>query len=131
MTTSQMHVSRRVTPEDKAIGSRIIMHRKSKKISQSDLGAALGVSFQQVQKMEKGVNRISSTRLKQISAYLGVTTNDLLEIEAGSEAKSGDADQVIAFLNTTYGFRLARVLMRLSVEQQLAMAKFIEKMIAD
>lgn len=47
---------------DQAFGRRLRDLRKSRRISQTDLGRALGISFQQVQKYEKGVNRISLAR---------------------------------------------------------------------
>jgi len=56
---------------DRIIGQRIKLKRKSLKISQEELGNAIGVSFQQVQKYEKGHNRISVGTIISISNYLG------------------------------------------------------------
>ena len=56
---------------DVNLGKRIRLRRVEQGLSQENLGDALGVSFQQVQKYEKGVNRVSSTRLVQIAATLG------------------------------------------------------------
>jgi len=64
--------------QDKAIGERINMYRRAKKLSQADLGTVLGITFQQVQKYEKGVNRVSASRLVQISELLEVSIADLL-----------------------------------------------------
>jgi DNA-binding transcriptional regulator YiaG len=58
--------ARRVQDSDVALGERIRARRNQIEMSQEDLGRALGVSFQQVQKYEKRVNRISSGRLIQI-----------------------------------------------------------------
>ena len=57
---------------DKYIGQRIKAARMMKKYSQTDLGTALEVSFQQVQKYERGVNRITVTRLLEIGKALGI-----------------------------------------------------------
>ena len=53
-------------PIDKHVGTRVRMRRMMLDMSQSELGDALGITFQQVQKYEKGTNRISASRLQQI-----------------------------------------------------------------
>lgn len=58
---------RNKTPEDAKIGQRIRVRRIEAAMSQAVLGEKLGVTFQQVQKYEKGVNRVSATRLQQIA----------------------------------------------------------------
>jgi transcriptional regulator with XRE-family HTH domain len=62
---------RSTSQADKVLGQKIRTRRMLAKMSQSGLGDALGVSFQQVQKYEKGVNRISTSRLCQIATCLG------------------------------------------------------------
>jgi transcriptional regulator with XRE-family HTH domain len=57
-------------PTDKHVGSRVRMRRIMLAMSQEKLGAALGLTFQQVQKYEKGANRIGASRLQQISHIL-------------------------------------------------------------
>ena len=57
---------------DKHVGRRVRMRRKMLAMSQEKLGAALGLSFQQVQKYERGENRIGASRLQQISHVLQV-----------------------------------------------------------
>ncbi|MGD9846373.1 MAG: helix-turn-helix domain-containing protein [Variibacter sp.] len=59
-------------PIDKHVGSRVRMRRMMLSMSQEKLGAALGLTFQQVQKYEKGTNRIGASRLMQISETLQV-----------------------------------------------------------
>ena len=56
---------------DFEVGQRIKQRRKALSISQEKLGEALGVSFQQIQKYEKGINRVSVSSLKTISEFLG------------------------------------------------------------
>lgn len=63
---------------DKEIGLRIRALRIDQHISQEILGKQLNVSFQQIQKYEKGVNRISGVRLVQIAEALNTTPHDLL-----------------------------------------------------
>src|SRR5215813_12749236 len=59
-------------PIDKHVGSRVRMRRMMLSMSQEKLGGALGLTFQQVQKYEKGTNRIGASRLQQISHILQV-----------------------------------------------------------
>ena len=59
-------------PTDKHVGSRVRMRRLMLGVSQTKLADALGLTFQQVQKYEKGVNRISASKLQHISNLLQV-----------------------------------------------------------
>jgi transcriptional regulator with XRE-family HTH domain len=70
--------ARGVQASDIAVGERIRARRNQLEMSQEDLGKALGVSFQQIQKYEKGVNRISSGRLIQIVNALQCSVTDLI-----------------------------------------------------
>src|ERR1700712_463086 len=79
MTTAALDVSTKVRPMKKApnqvdrhVGSRVRMRRMMIKMSQEKLGDALDLTFQQVQKYEKGTNRIGASRLQQIAGVLGV-----------------------------------------------------------
>jgi len=64
---------------DKIVGRNIRIHRLAKGISQTDLGKKLGLTFQQVQKYEKGTNRVGSGRLFQIGTILGVPVTSFFE----------------------------------------------------
>jgi transcriptional regulator with XRE-family HTH domain len=68
---------RSVTKDDMEIGWRIRMRRVELKVSQRQLGKALGVTFQQVQKYETGMNRISGSRFVEICRLLQVDPNYL------------------------------------------------------
>ena len=70
--------ARKVQESDIAIGERIRGRRNQIEMNQEDLGGALGVSFQQVQKYEKGVNRLSSGRLIQLASALQCSVTDLI-----------------------------------------------------
>ena len=63
---------KRATDRDVQIGSRIRAAREAAKVSQTELGNALGVSFQQLQKYESGSNRIGAARLEEVAIFLGV-----------------------------------------------------------
>src|SRR5947209_908848 len=65
-------VKKTPNPIDKHVGSRVRMRRMMLSMSQEKLGGALGLTFQQVQKYEKGTNRIGASRLQQISHILQV-----------------------------------------------------------
>ena len=66
-------------PTDKHVGSRVRMRRMMLSMSQEKLGDALGLTFQQVQKYEKGTNRIGASRLQQISHILQVPVSFFFE----------------------------------------------------
>jgi transcriptional regulator with XRE-family HTH domain len=66
-------------PIDKHVGSRVRMRRMMLGMSQEKLGDALGLTFQQVQKYEKGTNRIGASRLQQISQILQVPVSFFFE----------------------------------------------------
>jgi transcriptional regulator with XRE-family HTH domain len=66
MTAKQVH------PIDIAVGRSIRLHRMNAKFSQTELGDQIGVTFQQVQKYEKGANRVGASRLVRIAAALNV-----------------------------------------------------------
>ena len=78
-------------PVDVAVGNRVRELRTRAGMSQTDLGVKLGVSFQQVQKYEKGVNRMGASRLIQICDALEVPITDLFDgISSVSEARDRD-----------------------------------------
>ena len=66
-------------PTDKHVGSRVRMRRIMLNMSQEKLGDALGLTFQQVQKYEKGTNRIGASRLQQIAQILQVPVSFFFE----------------------------------------------------
>ncbi|MCG5246842.1 helix-turn-helix domain-containing protein [Methylorubrum extorquens] len=70
---------KRVTEQDRLVGQRIKMLRKSKGISQTALGRALGVTFQQIQKYENGVNRVGASRLSEVGRALEVPVSTFFE----------------------------------------------------
>ena len=67
---------------DKKIGSVIHMQRIKLRMSQTELGDALGVTFQQIQKYEHGTNAIASTRIADLCLALEMTPNDLFGVSS-------------------------------------------------
>jgi transcriptional regulator with XRE-family HTH domain len=100
-------------PTDKHVGSRVCMRRKMLSMSQTELAGAVGVTFQQIQKYEKGTNRISASRLQQISGVLQVPISFFFEDPQGP-SKGADGrrvhspDYVSDFLTTTDGLALTK-----------------------
>ncbi len=86
-------------PIDKHVGSRVRMRRMLAGISQEKLGDALGLTFQQVQKYEKGANRISASRLQQIAKMLDVPVAFFFD---GAPAGDTLGDNFVDSAATTY-----------------------------
>jgi transcriptional regulator with XRE-family HTH domain len=73
MSADQNHPDpRSATVVDRLIGERLRIERQRKGLSQSDLAKEVRITFQQIQKYEKGLNRISAARLMEIARFLGV-----------------------------------------------------------
>lgn len=108
-------------PIDKHVGSRVRMRRMMLGMSQEKLGDALGLTFQQVQKYEKGTNRIGASRLQQISHILQVPVAFFFEgaphvanmPEMGSMAEAPSPAYVSDFLATSDGLSLTKAFMRI------------------
>jgi transcriptional regulator with XRE-family HTH domain len=101
-------------PVDKHVGSRVRMRRLMLSLSQEKLGDALGLTFQQVQKYEKGTNRIGASRLQQMSGILQVPVAFFFEgaPRLGSDTKSFTGAPsptfVSEFLATSEGLALMK-----------------------
>lgn len=77
---------RKSGPLDAMVGAKIRMFRINRGMSQTVLAEKIGVTFQQVQKYEKGANRVGASRLSQIASVLGISVGELFE-------SSGDGSQ--------------------------------------
>jgi transcriptional regulator with XRE-family HTH domain len=112
MSNSDIH------PIDLHVGSRVRTRRKSLDISQTELAVGLGLTFQQVQKYERGLNRISASKLFEISralkapiayffeGYQGPAVGEALDVTSSEQAVSN-------FLATAEGLELAECFTRL------------------
>jgi transcriptional regulator with XRE-family HTH domain len=125
----------RATEVDVHVGQRIRQRRTQLGLSQTNLGQALGVTFQQVQKYEKGVNRVGSSRLAQLAEVLQVPIESFFEGAPGNKVKRlkigdsivADAD-LAAFLGERTNLRMianflaADAKLKKAVQQMLATA---------
>ena len=108
-------------PIDKHVGSRVRMRRMMLGMSQEKLGNALGLTFQQVQKYEKGTNRIGASRLQQISNTLQVPVSFFFDgapnVQVGTRVEGmGEAPSpayISDFLATSDGLALTKAFMRI------------------
>jgi transcriptional regulator with XRE-family HTH domain len=106
-------------PIDRHVGSRVRMRRMMLTMSQEKLGDALGLTFQQVQKYEKGTNRIGASRLQQISHILQVPVSFFFEGAptlpgAGEATREAPSPAYISdFLATSEGLSLTKAFMRI------------------
>jgi transcriptional regulator with XRE-family HTH domain len=108
-------------PTDKHVGSRVRMRRMMLGMSQEKLGDALGLTFQQVQKYEKGTNRIGASRLQQIAHILQVSVSFFFEgapaamtaLKSDGMAEAPSPAYVSDFLATSDGLALTKAFMRI------------------
>ena len=122
-------------PVDRHVGNRIRMRRIMLEMSQEKLGEALGLTFQQVQKYEKGTNRVGASRLQQISDVLQVPVSFFFE---GRPGEGGDFDQapssayVTDFLATSEGLALTRAFTRITDPKlRRSIVELVERIVAD
>jgi transcriptional regulator with XRE-family HTH domain len=107
-------------PIDKYVGSRVRMRRIMLGMSQEKLGEALGLTFQQIQKYEKGTNRIGASRLQQISDIVQVPVSFFSEggpppaSHVGGMEEAPSPAYVSDFLATSEGLALTKAFMRIN-----------------
>lgn len=112
-------MSKARNPIDLYVGGRVRMRRMLVGLSQEKLGDALGVTFQQIQKYEKGANRIGASRLHQIAQVLGVPVSFFYDGAAPAEgvtagfAEAPVLDHVADFLATSEGLHLNKAFVRI------------------
>lgn len=119
--------SRRANPLDLHVGSRVRLQRMLLGMSQEKLGEQLGLTFQQIQKYEKGINRIGASRLYELAKVLGVSVQFFYEDAPGtngehkSQAAAGgglaerQADTyVVDFLSSREGVELNKAFVKIA-----------------
>jgi transcriptional regulator with XRE-family HTH domain len=94
---------RSVGKPDIELGKRIRLRRVEMKLSQTELGEKLGVTYQQVQKYEKGVNRVGAARIEQIATALDVPVTDFYD----GDGKQRKVESLL-FLDSSFSLRLLR-----------------------
>ena len=107
------HAPRSPNPIDVHVGTRVRLRRQVMKMSQEKLGDQLGVTFQQVQKYERGANRVGASRLWKMSQVLDVPVgffyDGLDQIGGSTEFAEGDQLPIVYdFINSTDGVNLAK-----------------------
>jgi transcriptional regulator with XRE-family HTH domain len=118
---TKLIVKKPPNPVDRHVGSRVRMRRVLVGLSQEKLGESLGLTFQQVQKYEKGTNRIGASRLQQMSRILGVPVEYFFEgapqtIERTASSgfeDNGETAYVADFLATNEGIQLNKAFVRI------------------
>ncbi len=115
------HGAKRANSVDVHVGSRIRMRRMMVGMSQEKLGESMGVTFQQIQKYEKGSNRVGAGRLHKLAQVLTVPIGYFYEdapIEQGQLqpgfAESGGEGYITEFLGTREGIELNRAFLRIT-----------------
>jgi transcriptional regulator with XRE-family HTH domain len=81
-------------PIDEHAGLRVRMRRKMLSMSQTELGKGIGVTFQQVQKHEKGTTHIGASRLQRIAAFFTCRSRSFLKIRSSRERRSMSAKRI-------------------------------------
>jgi len=107
-------MSKTPNPIDRHVGARLKLRRVTMGMSQSKLGEALNITFQQIQKYEKGSNRIGASRLQELARVLSVPPAFFFEgappgeTSAGGFAEPAQGAYVVDFLSTAEGLQLNR-----------------------
>ncbi|PDT36657.1 MULTISPECIES: helix-turn-helix domain-containing protein [Sinorhizobium] len=126
-------------PVDIHVGRRIRMRRVWMEMSQTSLAKQVGVTFQQVQKYEKGTNRVGASRLQQIAEALEVPISYFFEDMPGAGStgvdsgavKSGLQPEIIDFASSKEGLALIRAFSRISDANVRSRAIGLLKAVAD
>ena len=118
-------------PVDKHVGSRVRMRRMMLSMSQTKLADALGITFQQVQKYEKGTNRMGASRLQHIANILQVPVTFFFDGAPGQPKADGSAPSpafVFEFLATSDGLALTKAFMQIkNAKLRRSIANLVEE----
>src|SRR5262249_908743 len=105
---------RRAGAEDVEIGRKIRALRLERGMSQTNLADGIGLTFQQVQKYEKGTSRVSAGRLQKIAGLLNIPVTFFYGGSAARPKKRDPSDPALAFLQTKGAVRLMRAYSEIS-----------------
>ena len=116
-----MENKKKPNPIDIHVGSRIRLRRTMLGMSQEKLGESLGITFQQIQKYEKGTNRVGASRLQNISNILNVPVAFFFEDAPGDVgnavdgmAEAASSNYVVDFLSSAEGLQLNRAFVKIA-----------------
>jgi transcriptional regulator with XRE-family HTH domain len=124
-------------PTDKHVGSRVRMARKMMAMSQKQLADALGITYQQLQREEKGLNRIGASRLQQISQVLQVPVASFFEDTPNPSQHESDESalsmaEIDDFVSNSHGLRLMKAFMRIdNVVLRRRIVRLVQKIAGD
>ncbi|RWJ21148.1 MAG: helix-turn-helix domain-containing protein [Mesorhizobium sp.] len=126
-------------PVDVHVGRRIRMRRVWMEMAQATLGEAIGVTFQQVQKYEKGTNRVGASRLQQIADVLDVPVSYFFEdMPGGATNGAGDASagsvlhpELMQLVSNDQALALIRAFSRIEDEKVRARVVSLVKALAE
>lgn len=113
-------VKKKPNPIDIHVGSRVRLRRTMLGMSQEKLGEHLGITFQQIQKYEKGANRIGASRLQEIASVLNTPVSFFFDDAPSTGRKSAEgfsdtesANYVVDFLSSSEGLQLNRAFVKI------------------
>jgi transcriptional regulator with XRE-family HTH domain len=103
-------LARRADSRDEEVGRRVRSRRLESRLSQTELADKIGVTFQQVQKYEKGVNRIGAGRLQRISEALDVPITFFFDATPHAPARGAESspETVFGFMQTSGSVRIVK-----------------------
>ena len=119
-------------PVDRHVGRKVCEKRIALGYNQSDLGRALGLTFQQIQKYEKGANRISASKLWDIARFCNVDVGyffEGLQLKPGMAEDEGDAF-VHDFPATRQSIEIGQLAPRLNARQQKLVLEMMREMVS-
>ncbi len=116
---------------DILVGSRIRARRKVMGDSQTELAEALGLTFQQVQKYERGVNRVSASKLYEIAKHQGVPVGHYFAGLEEYDARDLAQDPLNALASASGGLDLARAYLKMPERQRKALLRFAQSCVDD
>ena len=119
-------------PVDVYVGSKVRERRLKMEMSQTALGEAIGLTFQQVQKYEKGSNRIGSSRLMQIANVLDVPPTYFFEGSPGAEHEGNKADSpdyLKRFVQSKEGDALMRAFVKVPKDLRRTISILVAKLV--
>ena len=123
------------SPIDIHVGGRLRMRRMMLGMSQEKLAAGLGLTFQQVQKYEKGTNRMGASRLVQAGDILGVAVSFFFEGASGvpfrADGSAPSSAYVDEFVTSYDGLRLAKAYMRIRPDVQRRIVALVNELAGD
>lgn len=118
-------------PVDVLVGQNIKLHRLAKSMSQEELAHRLGLTFQQLQKYERGINRVGGGRLFRIASILGIEISNFFEGAERADPRPVESFSPISLISDPQSFRLVQAFAKINdPDMRRTLATLVEK-IAD